>query len=103
MAISKIRITAGLLLPRVRAAAKSSSNVEFVPPPAKQSMAGMMTYLQALKCLQEGEIVGKPKLNEHGDWTFQMERFAANQWTQINVVAVVENTRVVKLYVLLEK
>lgn len=103
MAVSKLRVTAGQLLPRLRTAAKSSSNVEFIPPPAKRSMAGMMTYLQALKCLQEGEIIGKPKLNEHGHWEVRMRRFAANQWTEFDVVAVVESTRVIKIYVLLEK
>ena len=102
MAISKLRITAGQLLPRVRAAAKSSSNVEFIPPPIKKSMAGMMTYLQALKCLQEGEIVGSPVLNEHGHWEFQMKRCAVTQWLVIDVVAVVNSTRVTKLFVLLE-
>jgi len=63
----------------------------------------MVTYLQALKCLQEGEIVGKPRLNEHGHWTMRMKRFAANQWTEFDVVAVVDSTRVIKIYVLLEK
>lgn len=102
MAISKLRITAGQLQPRVRTAARSSSNVEFIPAPIKQSMAGMITYLQALKCLQEGDIIGKPKLNEHGHWEFRMGRCSATQWTEFKVVAVVGSTRVTKLYVLLE-
>ncbi len=102
MAISKIRITAGQLLPRVREAAKTSSNVVIIPAPLKKSMAGMMNYLQILKCLRDGEIVGKPVLNEHGDWAFRMQRCAATLWLEIDVVAVVSGTRVTKLYVLLE-
>lgn len=100
--VSKLRITAGLLQPRVKATAKSSSNVEFIPPPNKKGMAGMVTYLQALKCLQEGQIVGKPRKNQHGDWEFQMERYAANQLARFNVVASVDGARVTRLYVLLE-
>jgi hypothetical protein len=66
-------------------------------------MGGMMQFKQALKCLQEGQIVGKPRLNKHGDWEFQMERYAANQWTTFNVVAAVDGARVTKIYVLMEK
>ncbi len=103
MTVSHIRITAGTLLPRIHEAAKSSSNVEFIPQPMKRSMAGMVNYLQALKCVQEGRIVGRPKLNEHGDWEFQMERYAANNMTTINVVASVDGARVTKIYVLTER
>ena len=38
----------------------------------------MMTFKQALACLQHGSIVGKPVLNEHGHFEFTMERYAAN-------------------------
>jgi hypothetical protein len=103
MGITRFRITAANLLPRIHEAAKSSSNVEFIPPPNKRSMAGMMQFKQALRCLQEGSIVGRPKVNDHGDWEFQMERFAANQWTVIDVAASVSGARVTRLYVLMEK
>ena len=66
MTVSKFRITAALLEPRVHTAARDSSNVVFVPPPQKRSMAGLMRFQQALECLRKGRITGKPKLTEAG-------------------------------------
>lgn len=103
MTTSKFRITANQLLPRVHSAAQSSSNVVFVPPPQKRSMAGMMLFHQVMSCLREGLIVGKPKLTEEGLWEFRMERFAANQWFALKVAASVNGARVVKLYAILSE
>ena len=103
MAISKLRITAAQLLPRVRSAARSSHVLQFVPPLEMRSMAGVMNFRQVQKCLHEGQMVGKPKLNEHGHWEFRMERFAANQWTEVRGIAIVEGARVTKIYVLREE
>jgi hypothetical protein len=67
-------------------------------------MAGMMQYRQVLLCLQEGVIVGKPKLADNGFWEFRMERYAANQPFSLKVAASVDGARVVKLYAIqLEK
>lgn len=100
MAITKLRVTADKLLPRVRDAAETSSNVVFIPPPNKRSMAGMMLFQQVLSCLREGAIVGKPVKNAHGDFEFHMERYAANQWVRYKVIASVSGARVTKIYVL---
>ena len=98
MSVTNLRITAAQLLPRVHAAAANSSNVVFIPPPEKRSMAGMMQFRQVMLCLQEGTIVGKPKLTEHGFWEFRMERYAANQLFSLKVAAEVKGALVVKLY-----
>lgn len=103
MSVTNIRITASQLLPRIRSAAADSSNVVFVPPPQKRSMAGMMQFRQVMLCLQDGTIVGKPKLTEHGLWEFRMERYAANQLFSLKVAAEVKGVRVVKLYAIQEK
>jgi hypothetical protein len=79
MAVSKLRIPASHLQARVRSAAANSSNVVFVPPPEKRSMAGMILFHQVLSCLREGNIVGKPRLTDAGLWEFRMERYAANR------------------------
>lgn len=102
MTVSKLRVTASRLLAAIREAAKSSSNVVFIPPPEKRSMAGMMTFLQAMKCLQSGSLVGKPKLNEDGDWELSMERHAANYLFKIRAVAICDGVRVSQIIVLLE-
>lgn len=102
MAVSPFRITAKQLLPRIRQCAKSSQNVMFNPPLVRQSMAGMMTFHQSLKCLQEGNLIGKPNMDEHGNWTFRMERFAAGEAQMVNAVAIVNGVHVEKIFVLLE-
>ena len=102
MTVTKLRVTASRVLAAVREAAKSSSNVVFIPPPEKKSMAGMMTFLQAMKCLQSGSLVGKPKLNEHGDWELSMERYAANYLFKIRAIAICDSVRVSQIIVLLE-
>jgi hypothetical protein len=99
MAVSKLRITAKQLLSRVQEAARSSSNVVVIPPPDRRSMAGQMNWLQVLKCLREGSIVGKPSQNDNGDWVFQMQRCAANHVLVLDVIATVKGTRVDKIFV----
>lgn len=72
-----------------------------IPPPDKRSMSGMMSFLQAMKCLQEGSIVGKPKLNENGDWELSLERLCANEWVTIKAIAVCAGARVTRIIVFL--
>lgn len=66
-------------------------------------MAGVMLFLQAIACLREGKIVGKPVLTEHGLWEFRMRRYAAHQWFSIKVAAAVDGAHVTKLYVILSE
>lgn len=103
MTVSKFRITANQLQSRVRSAARNSANVVFIPPPRKRSIAGMMLFQQAMSCLREGVIVGKPKLTNEGLWEFRMERFAANRWFSLKVAVSVQGARVEKLYAILSE
>lgn len=103
MATSKFRITAGALQPRVNQAAANSSNVVFVPPPDKRSMAGMMQFHEVLCCLREGRIVGKPVFTEAGLWEFHMERFFANRLYRLKVAAATSGARVTRLYAILSE
>lgn len=99
MSVTKIRVTAPRLQKAIRAAAKDSSKVAFIPPLEKRSMAGMMTFHQALMCLQHGDIVGKPVLNERGDWELSMQRFAANFMFEMRVVVSCKGANVDMIYV----
>lgn len=98
MTVSKFRVTASQLESRVKAAAKDSANVVFVPPPEKKSMAGMMLWHQALACMRQGRIVGTPKQVQEGLWEFRMERFAANQLFELKVAARCRGATVEQLY-----
>ena len=101
MAISNIRVTARTLQRCVHEAAKSSSNVVFIPEPDKGSMAGMMTFQQAMSCLRSGNVVGTPRINQHGHWEFQMQRFAANHLFSLRAIAECEGVRVSRLFAFL--
>ena len=103
MSITPLRVSSKKLLAAIREAARSSSNVVFIPPLEKRAMAGMMTFHQALKCLQEGIMVGKPHLNDKNDWELSMERFAADSSFRIRVVAMCEGATVSKLVVHLQE
>lgn len=98
-----LRITATKLQARVREAASQSSNVRFVPDIGTDSYGELLTFRQALMCLQKGKIVGKPTMNEHGDWMFRMERFSANQTVTFLVAATCVGARVERLTVLRDK
>jgi hypothetical protein len=100
--VTNIRITASKLLPKVRDAAKYSSNIVFIPPLEMRSMAGAMTFRQVLECLRSGRIVGKPTRNQHGAWEFIMECEFVNQALQVSVVAECEGVAITRLIVLWE-
>lgn len=99
MTVTKLRVSRRQLLARIREAAKSSSNVIFVPPLEKRSIAGMMTFHQAFSCLQEGTVVGNPVLNDRGDWELMMERYAANFLFKLKVIAMCDGAHISKLVV----
>ena len=99
MSVTRMRVTASKLLPRIQEAAKSSSNVVFVPDLNRRSMAGLMTFHQAMSCLRLGKIVGKPTMNEHDHWELRMERYAANRTYSLRVIAECDGARVSRLIV----
>ncbi|MFA5683475.1 MAG: hypothetical protein WC995_02800 [Lysobacteraceae bacterium] len=99
MNITRMRVTEKSLLRCIRDAAKSSANVVFLPELNKRSMAGMMTFQQAMSCLRAGDIVGKPVLNEHGHWALQMQRLAANHLFTLRVIAECEGPHVKRIIV----
>jgi hypothetical protein len=66
-------------------------------------MAGAMTWHQVMKTLREGTIVGTPSQDEHGNWLFRMERFAASTNQTVEGVAVVNGAIVEKVIVFTEK
>jgi len=94
-----MRVTANKLLLRIQEAANSTSNVVFVPDLNRRSLAGMMTFHQAMSCLREGKIVGKPSMNEHNHWELRMERYAANRTYSLKVIVECDGARVKKLIV----
>jgi hypothetical protein len=102
MAITKFRITANKLEPRVHEAAKNSSNVVFIPPPVKESLAGAMLFQQVMACVRKGKIRGKPRLAKENYWEFRMDRYSAGRWFSCNVAAEVNDSQVVRLIVFRE-
>lgn len=66
-------------------------------------MAGTMTWHQVMKTLREGTIVGTPEKDEHGNWLFKMERFAAGTNQTVEGAAKVDGAHVVQIVVFTEK
>ncbi len=102
--VTKLRLTAPRLEAAIQHAAAKSSNVVFVPPLEKRSMAGMMNFHQILLCLQEGKIVGKPKKTEHGDWEVVMSRSPElGDHQSIKATAKCDGLKVVRIFVRTEE
>jgi len=97
--VVNLRVSAAQLLEKIQATAKSSSHVVIIPTPDKHSMAGMMTFLQAVQCVQKGQIVGKPIKNEHDDWELTMERTTPSGYLKIKVFAECDGANVVRVIV----
>lgn len=100
---TRIRVSSRALLEKIRETASSSSNVVFIPEPEKRSMAGMMTFHQALQCVRAGKIVGEPVRNEYGDWELRMERYAANFNFTARIIAECDGAHVKRIIVFLEQ
>lgn len=94
MNVSPLRLTQARLLPAIREAAEISSKLVFLPALEKNSIAGMMTFHQAQRCLQKGSISGKPVLNEYGDWELTMRRYVAASVFEMQIVVICEGATV---------
>lgn len=95
-----IRLSAARLQKCVRAAANDSARVVFLEPPDRRNLAGELTYRQVLKCLQDGQLVGRPVLDEHAHWRFQMWRHAVGLTVFVDAAAKVSGARIEQIVVL---
>lgn len=95
-----IRLSARRLQGHVHVAARDSSRVVFREPLDRQNLAGELTYRQVLKCLQDGQMVGPPDLDEHAHWRFRMCRHAAGLTVCVEAAAHVAGARIEQIVVL---
>lgn len=94
-----IRLSAAQLQRHVRVAARDSSRVVFREQPDRRNLAGELTYRQVLKCLQEGQVIGKPSM-ENDYWQFQMQRHSAGLTVTVEAAALAAGARVEQIIVL---
>jgi len=94
-----IRLSAARLQKHVRVAARDSSRVVFREPPDRRNLAGELTYRQVLRCLQEGQLIGKP-IMDNAFWQFQMRRHAAGLTVTVEAAALAAGARVEQIIVL---
>ena len=67
--------------------AADSSKVTFRDDCSEGEWHERVTWLQALKCLEKGELIGGPDFNDETNcWECRMRRFAAGQDIVIDVV-----------------
>lgn len=65
----------------------------------RQDWQHVVTHRQIHRCLENGEILGDPELDEHGNLKCRMQRFGAGALVEITVVAVQDNDKNWRLYV----
>ena len=77
---------------------KDSSKITWVDDCSQGEWEEKVSYLQAVRCLESGELVKDPFFNEStGCWECEMYRFAAGQDIHLTVVINQDNQ---ELYVL---
>lgn len=57
-------------------------------PPGKGQWEQRISYLQALMCVQEGELVGTPTLDEYNGWRCVLRRFSAGVMVIVTVALI---------------
>jgi hypothetical protein len=67
--------------------AKDTRKITWVDGCSKGEWEKRVSYRQAVRCLESGDLIGNPKFNEAtGCWECEMYRFAAGQDIHVTVV-----------------
>lgn len=64
-----------------------------------QEWQHLVTHRQIYRCLEDGEILGKPSIDEHGNCECWMRRFGAGEEVTIRIVLVNEENNGWRIYV----
>ena len=103
MTVHALRVSARLVVKRVRKiATRDAGQIIIIPPPHRRSMAGMMNFRQVIVCLEKGTVDSTPIRNQHGDWEFTMRRHAGRLWTVVRVAVTCEGARVSRVHAIVE-
>ena len=99
MAVTEFRLSQKRARELVRDLARDSSNV-VVPLEGGGKWEQTVSLLQVMKCLEEGELVGDPRLDNYGNWICLFRRLGAG--IVVEVTAAVERpiNGMGKIYVL---
>ena len=82
------RPTAEILAHQVRELAAVSDNVDFTAPHFREQMSERKIGMrQVLDVLRHGDLVGKHRLDQYGDWRIKLKKLSAGRTVQV-VVAV---------------
>lgn len=103
MPVKPFPMSADHALTIIRETAKDSSRVG-IPADLgysrpRQDWEHIVTHRQIQRCLEDGELLGRPELDEHGNWKCQMQRFGTGAVIRITVVAVHDEDRNWRLFV----
>lgn len=101
--IKPMPITAAQALKIIRATAKNSSNIGmpkdlgFSRP--YQEWQHLVTDRQIERCIEAGEIIGKPRIDKFGNILCKMFRFGGGEEVSIEIVLVKEADRDWRIFV----
>lgn len=84
--ITAFRLSAKDAKRMIREAAKDSGRVFITDDVSSGLYEARMTRLQVIRCLEDGDLIGKPALNDFKDWECRLERFAVGVCIRITVV-----------------
>ena len=69
----------------VRDVVVNTRNVTIPDPPQVGQWQRTVNYRQVIRCLEEGELVSGPNLDEHGNWQARLRRFSAGVMVLVTV------------------
>ena len=103
MSVKKFPMRADHARKIIRNTAKDSSRVgipvDLGYDRPKQDWEHVVTHRQIYRCLEDGDVLGEPELDEHGNWQCRLQRFGSGALVEITVVAVQDKNDDWRLYV----
>lgn len=70
----------------IREIASDSRNVIFVENAEKGPWEARVTHLQIIRCLEDGDIVSDPLLDDYKNWRVQLRRTAARVCMEVTCI-----------------
>jgi len=77
VALVDFKLSRGRFLEILRGMVMDTRNVTIPDPPAAGQWQKTVNYRQVIRCLEVGDIVTDPALDEHGGWQASLQRFSA--------------------------
>lgn len=88
--VASIHDTKRGVVPCIRRLARDTSNIGLPDPLKGGPWKEVVTFLQAVRCLQDGDLIEGPDRDDKGNWACTMQRISAGVVVNVSV-ALVDN------------